>query len=195
MAPMQVWISPTEAPRFVTTDAPRNVMAGFVLSSVIAVGCLSGAATMAVPIKSIPAAPETRTSSGHMEAATITRVVPSSSGVTAVLGDADELRWLKAHSGLTWDQLGKAFGVSRRAVHLWANGGRMNESNAAALRELAARVRGLGDVEPPDARAALLAVGPTGRSVIDDFRRRLAGRDSWAHAFEPEELVGALRDE
>ena len=102
-------------------------MAAFVLTSVIAVGCLSGAATMAVPIKPFPAAPEMRTSSGHTEAAATVSDEHNTVSASAVLADADELRWLKAHSGLTWEQLGKAFGVSRRAVHLWANGGRMNK--------------------------------------------------------------------
>ena len=49
--------------------------------------------------------------------------------------DREEITWVKEHSGLTWDQLGKVFGVSRRAVHMWANGGRLNESNARRLRE------------------------------------------------------------
>lgn len=39
-------------------------------------------------------------------------------------------------SGLTWDQLARYFGVSRRAVHLWAAGGRMSATNEELLAHL-----------------------------------------------------------
>src|SRR5580765_4453553 len=35
--------------------------------------------------------------------------------------DAALIRWLHDKSGLTWGQIARAFYVSRRAVHLWAN--------------------------------------------------------------------------
>lgn len=89
--------------------------------------------------------------------------------------DQDEVRWVKDSSGLTWDQLGRVFGVSRRAVHLWANGGRMNEINAKLLRGFSALVNARLQVSPEETRAALLALDDDGFSVVDRFRRARTG--------------------
>jgi transcriptional regulator with XRE-family HTH domain len=108
-----------------------------------------------------------------------------------VRSDQEEIRWVKENSGLTWDQLGKVFGVSRRAVHLWANGGRMNEANAGVLRRFAAEVASHQAGTPEQTRSALLA-----HDVVDAFRRaqvRSAG-GSIGSAFAPEEKVENLRD-
>src|SRR5262249_19889708 len=88
----------------------------------------------------------------------------------AVRSDRDEILWVKENSGLTWEQRGKVFGVSRRAVHLWANGGRMNEVNAEVLRSFAAAVAAHQGGSPDITRAALLA-RESGESVVDTFRR------------------------
>lgn len=111
-----------------------------------------------------------------------------------VLSDQDELRWVKSASGLTWDQLGKVFGVSRRAVHLWAGGGRLNESNAGVLREFAAEVRESGGATPEVVRALLLARGEDGVSVVDRFRRRHVVPQEFAvqGALAPEEKIDAV---
>lgn len=66
------------------------------------------------------------------------------------LPPADQIRDLHSRSGLTWTQLGSLFGVSRRAVHHWANGGRMNAANAELLAELSTRVAAISEVEPDD---------------------------------------------
>ena len=62
--------------------------------------------------------------------------------------ESDEVRWLHEQSGLTWEQLGRLFGVSRRTVHLWANGSGMNASNREALYELVALVRSVQGETP-----------------------------------------------
>jgi transcriptional regulator with XRE-family HTH domain len=104
-----------------------------------------------------------------------------------------EIRWLHEASGLTWEQLGRTFGVSRRAVHMWANGGRMNSANAETLFELVALVRELPGATPEERRAALLAPGADGRSIIDRLRARHASdaRDVSGMPFRPDELLGA----
>jgi hypothetical protein len=112
-----------------------------------------------------------------------------------VRSDQDELLWVKEHSGLTWDQLGKVLGVSRRAVHLWANGGRMNEANAESLRRFTAAVAAHLGASPAETRAALLAHEGGVESVIDTFRRaqvRRAGEAVGA-PFAPEEKVENVR--
>jgi hypothetical protein len=112
--------------------------------------------------------------------------------------DREEVAWIKEHSGLTWDQLGKVFGVSRRAVHMWANGGRLNESNARRLRAFSAIIR---DVEaetlrptPEVVRARLLQIESDGLSIIDRLRRERSTGPTWGAPFGPERLVGATRE-
>lgn len=114
-------------------------------------------------------------------------------------GDREEVAWIKAHSGLTWDQMGKIFGVSRRAVHMWANGGRLNESNARRLRAFAAIIRGLESEMPDDrrpevVRARLLQVERDGLSVVDRLRRGHSTGPTWGAPFGPERLVNATRE-
>lgn len=108
-----------------------------------------------------------------------------------VRSDQEEIVWVKENSGLTWDQLGKVFGVSRRAVHLWANGGRMNEANAEILRRFAAAVDAHQGGTPEQTRAALLA-----HDVVDAFRRaqvRSVGARI-GEPFAPEEKVENVRE-
>lgn len=114
----------------------------------------------------------------------------------AVRSDQDEVLWVKENSGLTWDQLGKVFGVSRRAVHLWANGGRMNEANAEVLRNFGAAVAAHQGGSPELTRAALLAHEGDFDSIVDTFRRaqvRSAGQAIGA-PFAPEEMVENVRE-
>lgn len=150
-------------------------------------------ATTAPAAASVVAAGEALRSSTRAEAAA-SHEAPAGAE-TATLSDQEEVLWLKNHSGLTWDQLGRVFGVSRRAVHLWANGGRMNEGNAAVLREFSRVVRSIAAIEPDAVRAALLAVPADGYSVVDSFRRRHAAGDSPGQPFAVHELLGALSDE
>lgn len=113
-----------------------------------------------------------------------------------VRSDREEVIWVKENSGLTWDQLGKVFGVSRRAVHLWASGGRMNEVNAKALRDFAASVaRHLGE-SPEHTRASLLSRSGSADSVIDRFRRSQSQSESKVirPPFAPEEKVENVRE-
>lgn len=112
--------------------------------------------------------------------------------------DRDEISWIKANSGLTWDQLGKVFGVSRRAVHMWSNGGRLNESNARRLREFSAVVKELQSsipgTTPDDMRAKLLDVGSDGLSVVDRLRRERSSGPTWGMPVGPEHLIRAIRE-
>lgn len=117
--------------------------------------------------------------------------------VAQVRADRDEIAWVKQHSGLTWDQLGRVFGVSRRAVHLWASGGRMNESNAEVLRAFAAAVLRHEGKSPDDTRAALLASNRGSGSVVDTFRNRQVpqAEHTLGSPFSVEEKIGVIRAE
>jgi hypothetical protein len=125
------------------------------------------------------------------------KVVPRGFESRDIRSDREEITWIKEHSGLTWDQLGKVFGVSRRAVHMWANGGRLNESNAHRLRSFSAIVR---DVEseirqptPETVRTRLLQVESDGLSIVDRLRRDRSVGPTWGAPFGPERLVNAVR--
>lgn len=105
---------------------------------------------------------------------------------------ASLVRTLREESGLTWDQLGRFFGVSRRAVHLWANGGGMNSINLEHLHRLLAEVRALPASTSETRRSALLRIGPDGMSALT---RLQGGRGTdVSGGYAPEELLGALHD-
>lgn len=113
-----------------------------------------------------------------------------------IMSDQAVVQWLHDASGLTWDQLSRVFGVSRRAVHMWATGGRMNSSHAATLRELEAVLQGLPGTGPAERRAALLAPGPDGVSIIDRYRARQSPTGgALGAAYSPDQLLGAQHEE
>lgn len=96
---------------------------------------------------------------------------PSPANRQQPTSEAELIRWLHDETGLTWDQVARAFDVSRRTAHLWANGSKVSASNAEAIHAFAALVREAIGPSPVETRAALLAVGADGLSPIDRFRR------------------------
>ncbi|MDR2380886.1 MAG: helix-turn-helix domain-containing protein [Bifidobacteriaceae bacterium] len=109
----------------------------------------------------------------------------------AASSDAENVRWLHKNSGLTWDQLGRLFGVSRRTVHLWANGSRMNAHNAEALAQAVSMVAGIAAQTPDDCRAALLAQVSGRTSPFEAFaaKRRTLRDPMNAPAFQAVESL------
>lgn len=103
-------------------------------------------------------------------AAAAASVAPSPS--PEVQTSAEQIRALHEASGLTWDQIAKLFGTSRRALHMWANGGRMNATNYDTLMLLRRVVHEVaGGPTPDDRRAALMAPRTAqGRSIYDLLR-------------------------
>lgn len=156
-------------------------------SMVRTVGPTGGAVDPARAVRPEPAS-GAEESKGHSTAG-----VGASEGQPA-LNHQDAIRWLKDTSGLTWDQLGRMFGVSRRAVHLWANGGRMNAGNAETLHELVSVVGNLPETTADGRRVALLALGTDGRSVVDRYRGRQASSAGEVSGtpMTPDQLLGAL---
>jgi hypothetical protein len=80
-------------------------------------------------------------------------------------------------SGLTGDQIARLCGVSRRAVHLWASGGRINAMHQERLSRLVAIIDTLPGQTPEQRRAALLAPGSAGSSIFDRLRSEHASAD------------------
>jgi DNA-binding transcriptional regulator YiaG len=123
---------------------------------------------------------------------------------------------LRRISGLTWEQLGQLFAVSRRSVHFWASGKPLNADNEKRLLQVLDIVRTADRGDARSTRSALLDVhdGVSAFDLLvderfDEARARLgvgAGRprpvlgelSAEAKAarapLRPEELVGALQD-
>ena len=89
------------------------------------------------------------------------RQMPAESTARAILE-------IRRRSGLTWEELGDLFDVSRRSVHHWASGKPVSAGNDRMIRRILAAVRRLGSGGQADARARLLAVDDaTGVSTFD----------------------------
>ena len=67
------------------------------------------------------------------------------------------VRWLYEESGLTWDQLARTLGVSRRSVHAWARGQRVSGTNLERLSNVYSTIRGLDANSAADRRYAFFS--------------------------------------
>jgi len=65
---------------------------------------------------------------------------------------------LRRISGLTWEQLGQLFAVSRRSVHFWASGKPLNAENETRLLQVLDIVRTADRGDAGSTRSALLDV-------------------------------------
>jgi len=65
---------------------------------------------------------------------------------------------LRRISGLTWEQLGQLFGVSRRSVHFWASGKPLNAGNERRLLLVLDIVRSADRGDARSTRSALFEV-------------------------------------
>jgi transcriptional regulator with XRE-family HTH domain len=123
---------------------------------------------------------------------------------------------LRRVSGLTWDQLARLFGVSRRSVHFWASGKPMAPSNEEHLHRVLAVLRKIDRGSASANRTALLGVRKDGSIPFDLLVARdyggvlvLLGRGETRRVSPPklsdqaratraprppEEMVGALQD-
>ncbi|WP_082958897.1 helix-turn-helix transcriptional regulator [Mycobacterium sp. E3198] len=67
------------------------------------------------------------------------------------------VRWLHEESGLTWDQLARTLGVSRRSVHAWANGQRVSGRNLERLSHVYSTIKEIDASSAEDRRHALFS--------------------------------------
>jgi DNA-binding transcriptional regulator YiaG len=109
------------------------------------------------------------TGSESLNGFTLTVSQPSAS--TYVPATAVAVRSLRDESGLTWDELARLFGVSRRAVHAWANGSRLTQSHAERLSAVRLVVDERHAGTPSLTRAALHSPDHGGQSA---YQRLLA---------------------
>lgn len=88
----------------------------------------------------------------------------------ALGGDyASTLRQVQQRSGLTWGEMARALGVSRRAMHHWASGKRVSDRNVRRIEEFAALVSSHARATSGLTRGALTALRPDGRSALGIF--------------------------
>jgi hypothetical protein len=95
----------------------------------------------------------------------------------------DAIFELRRLSGLTWEELATLLSVTRRSLHLWANGGPINSPNEKHVRDLLIAMRELDRGTARENRGLLLAPLRDGGAVGDLLRGRhfeeaiaLAGR-------------------
>lgn len=121
----------------------------------------------------------------------VPEVAPTPTPASNFPSPAESVRQLRAETNLTWDQLARLFGVSRRAVHHWASGGRMNSANEEHLAQIRESVRRLPANNPAERRSLLLSTPENGSSV---FERLKAGKPSsqvlQASAYSVDLLLG-----
>ena len=81
---------------------------------------------------------------------------------------AEAIMEIRRRSGLTWQELGELFNVSRRSIHHWANGKPVSAGNDQTIRRMLAAIRHLDRGSQRDTRALLLSVDQaTGVSPLD----------------------------
>lgn len=124
---------------------------------------------------------------------------------------------LRRISGLTWEQLGELFEVSRRSVHFWASGKALSAANEERLLRVLDVIREADRGDPKRTRAALFSpangVVPFDLLIAQRFdeARALLGKGKGRRAvgtvalspvaksarrpLAPEELVDALHDQ
>jgi DNA-binding transcriptional regulator YiaG len=143
----------------------------------------------------------------------------TTSGATIVSEDraGAVIAELRRTSGLTWDQLARLCGVSRRSLHFWASGSTMTSANEEKLQRVLAEIRQADRGSAAANRAMLLsadtggalpfdllatgqyerardAMGP-GRGPARIVLPSLSQAEKDARApMRPEDLVGALQD-
>ncbi len=87
-------------------------------------------------------------------------------GVESVQTALLELRRL---SGLTWDQLARLFGVSRRSLHFWASGAAVSASHEEQVQRVLAVLRQVDRGTAAENRALMLQPSPDGALPFDDL--------------------------
>jgi DNA-binding XRE family transcriptional regulator len=109
-------------------------------------------------------------SGGNSAAGDIVAQIDDVIARTQVVTSGDLVRDAHARSGLTWEQMAKLFGVSRRSLHLWANGGRMNAANTESLHRFVAVIATLGGTTNEERRQELFAPRLDRASIFEELR-------------------------
>jgi hypothetical protein len=91
-------------------------------------------------------------------------------GTAAAEGDmapARKIAEARLTSGLTWDELARIMSVSRRSLHLWANGHAINAENEQRLSRLLAALRAIDRGAASANRRAILGPDQVSQIPLD----------------------------
>lgn len=94
--------------------------------------------------------------------------------VEETLSPAASVLAVHNESGLTWDQVARLMGVSRRAIHHWAAGGSLNAGNEERLTHVLTVIRSLTGTTSRERRRELLAAREGSSSRFDELLRSLS---------------------
>lgn len=75
-------------------------------------------------------------------------------------------------SGLTWDDLAGLFGVTRRAIHHWANGNPLKPEHIRQVHDVLRVMRFVARASAEETRAALLTPVAAGRTPLQLLKAR-----------------------
>lgn len=99
----------------------------------------------------------------HKKASEVPAIVPGFSAREGIF----ELRRL---TSFTWDDLADLLSVTRRSLHLWANGGPINTPNEKRVRDLLVTMRKLDRGTARENRSLLIAPQPGGGAFSELLR-------------------------
>jgi DNA-binding transcriptional regulator YiaG len=108
---------------------------------------------------------------------------------------AKSVRSLRQRSGLTWDELARIFGVTRRTLYNWSIGGQVSAANARAIADVIGSLHEIDAGDPRVTRSRLLAPTENGATLYAMLiqQRRRASHPS-APVYSPDQLLGARYD-
>jgi DNA-binding transcriptional regulator YiaG len=112
------------------------------------------------------------TSSLHQEPPARFRLEATNAGVSTERQEVAIVQ-IRQLSGLTWEQLAELCGTSRRTLHLWASGRRMQPANEERLLRILGVLRQMDRGSSAENRTRLLVVRPDGRRLLDLLARGL----------------------
>ena len=108
---------------------------------------------------------------------------------------AKSMRSLRRRSGLTWDELARILGVSRRTLYNWSVGGQISAAHARILADIVGLIHEVDTGDPKLTRSRLLAPTNSGSTLYTQLvqRRRFEPQVSDL-TYRPDQLLGARYD-
>lgn len=108
---------------------------------------------------------------------------------------ARSVRSLRQRSGLTWDELARIFGVTRRTLYNWSIGSKVSAAHAQALAQVIARVHEIDAGDPKLTRSRLLAPTESGSTIYTRLAQRQAVTTTvQGPTYRPDQLLAAMHD-
>jgi len=150
---------PTLDRRHLGVGAPFAVAFGLALVTSSAVGIAPPAhpwMNTSVRQDSLPSPVPHYESLGGQTSSGLVKVNEAVRSAASYVSPSQRISEIRALAGLTIEQVGRLFGVSRRSVHNWINGNAMAPQHEEQARKILDVVRSLPGSSPDERRSALL---------------------------------------